>query len=81
MVSSIREDLGEDAVRTGCQIVGGKFADGKWQLSTSRGLFRSPRLIVAQSPWEASRWLDAGLQPTPFKVTALKTQPVSLLVL
>ncbi len=52
-----------------------------WQLATTVGPVRGQRLVVAQSPWEATPWLPKDLWPSKLLNIASKTKPVSLVIL
>lgn len=56
-------------------------ADGKWQLTTSKGAFTAPRLVVAQPPWQALLWLPKHFWPASLLAMANKVKPVSAVTL
>jgi glycine/D-amino acid oxidase-like deaminating enzyme len=72
-----------DRLRLECraQIMAAKQQDRLWTLATTRGTFTAPRLVVAQSPWEAIAWLPKELWPSKLLAITGKTKPVSLVIL
>jgi glycine/D-amino acid oxidase-like deaminating enzyme len=73
-------------VHTRAQIMAARreaMPDGSevWQLATTVGAFRGERLVVAQSPWEATPWLPKDVWPSKLLNIASKTKPVSLVIL
>jgi glycine/D-amino acid oxidase-like deaminating enzyme len=69
------------SVHTRAQIMASKYEDKAWQLATTVGPIRGERLVVAQSPWEATPWLPKDLWPSKLLNIASKTKPVSLVIL
>jgi glycine/D-amino acid oxidase-like deaminating enzyme len=68
-------------VHTRAQIMAAKYEEKTWQLATTVGAIRGQRLVVAQSPWEATPWLPKDLWPSKLLNIASKTKPVSLVIL
>ncbi|HYX39750.1 MAG TPA: hypothetical protein VE954_42185 [Oligoflexus sp.] len=68
-------------MHTRAQIMTAKYEDKIWQLATTVGVFEGQRLVVAQSPWEATPWLPKDLWPSRLLNIAGKTKPVSLVIL
>lgn len=68
-------------VHTRAQIMAAKYEEKTWQLATTVGPIRGQRLVVAQSPWEATPWLPKDLWPSKLLNIASKTKPVSLVIL
>lgn len=66
---------------TDCRIVNAIREADVWKLESEKGEFRAKSLIVAQSPWAALEWLPKQYWPLPVLEIALKTRPVSLVVL
>lgn len=66
---------------TRAQVMAAKFEDKVWTVSSTNGTFQSPRMLVAQSPWEAILWLPKDLWPSRLINIASKTKPVSLVML
>lgn len=66
---------------TSGQIMAAQFEDKIWQLASTAGVFQGKRLVVAQSPWEATAWLPKDLWPSRLLNIASKTKPVSLVSL
>lgn len=66
---------------TKCRIVQSSYHEGSWTLHTEQGEFKAPKLLVAQSPWEAVEWLDQKACPSYFLSLGQKFQPVSLVSL
>lgn len=69
------------SVHTRAQIMAAKYEDKAWQLATTVGPIRGERLVVAQSPWEATPWLPKDVWPSKLLNIASKTKPVSLVIL
>ncbi|MBC7530509.1 MAG: hypothetical protein H7318_02960 [Oligoflexus sp.] len=63
------------------QIMSAKYEEKTWTVSSTNGTFNSPRMLVAQSPWEAILWLSKDLWPSRLINIASKTKPVSLVML
>ena len=63
------------------QIMSAKYEEKTWTVSSTNGTFNSPRMLVAQSPWEAILWLPKDLWPSRLISIASKTKPVSLVML
>ena len=63
------------------QIMSAKYEEKTWTVSSTNGTFNSPRMLVAQSPWEAILWLPKDLWPSRLINIASKTKPVSLVML
>ena len=57
------------------------FAEGSWQLTTTKGVFMAPRLVVAQPPWQGLMWLPKHFWPAPLLAMASKVKPVSAVTL
>ncbi len=57
------------------------FADGSWQLTTTKGVFVAPRLVVAQPPWQGMMWLPKHFWPASLLAMASKVKPVSAVTL
>lgn len=55
--------------------------DDKWVVTSEAGVFEAKKLIVAQSPWQASFWLARSHWPAHLLSLANKTKPVSVVVL
>lgn len=72
---------GSVKVETQCRVIGAAFENNLWTLETERGHFNAPKLIVAQSPWEAALWLPRSLWPSKLLSIATKTKPVSAVTL
>jgi glycine/D-amino acid oxidase-like deaminating enzyme len=68
-------------VHTRAQIMAAKYEEKTWQLATTVGAVTGQRLVVAQSPWEATPWLPKDLWPSRLLNIASKTKPVSLVIL
>jgi len=68
-------------LHTGAQIMAAKYENKTWQVATTVGAFEGERLVVAQSPWEATPWLPKDLWPSRLLNIAGKTKPVSLVIL
>lgn len=62
-------------------ILSTRWADGFWELRCEQNIIHANALVVAQSPWNALHWLPKGFWPAPILQIALKTKPVSLVVL
>ena len=52
-----------------------------WQIDTLQETFTCKKLIVAHSPWESIEWLEKKETPQAVLNVALKTRPVSQVVL
>jgi len=52
-----------------------------WVISTNKGEFKTKRLIVAQSPWQASYWLQRKYWPLPLLKVLHKVSPLSAVCL
>lgn len=74
------QTAGRLRLETRAQIMAGRYED-MWTIATTRGAFSAPRLLVAQSPWEAILWLPKDLWPTALVNISAKTKPVSLVVI
>ena len=57
------------------------FAEGSWQLTTTKGVFVAPRLVVAQPPWQGLMWLPKHFWPSSLLAMASKVKPVSAVTL
>ncbi len=68
-------------ILTRAQIMAAQYEDKMWTVSSTAGTFQSPRLLVAQSPWETIQWLPKDLWPSRLLNIATKTKPVSLVML
>ncbi len=68
-------------VQTRAQIMTAKYEDKTWTVMSTQGTFQGSRLLVAQSPWEASLWLPKDYWPSRLLNIASKTKPVSLVML
>jgi glycine/D-amino acid oxidase-like deaminating enzyme len=69
-------------VATACRAVDAdRDADGDWTVRTECGTFTAPKLIVAQSPWQAAAWLKRSFWPPHVISIASKTKPVSVVVM
>jgi hypothetical protein len=79
----IAELRGQDRLQlmTRAQIMTARYEEKTWQLATTAGVCEGSRLIVAQSPWEATPWLPKDLWPSRLLNIASKTKPVSLVIL
>ena len=66
---------------TRAQIMAARFDEKVWTLSSTQGTFLAPKLVVAQSPWEAILWLPKDNWPSRLINIASKTKPVSLVTL
>jgi hypothetical protein len=62
-------------------ILSARWADRFWELRCEQNIIHAKALVVAQSPWNALHWLPKGFWPAPILQIALKTKPVSLVVL
>ncbi len=71
---------GRVTLQTDCMIVDAKFNNGVWHLDTEKGVVQARYLVVAQSPWEAIMWLPKDQWPTRVLNVALKSKPVSIVV-
>lgn len=78
----IAKPMGETTrLETNAQIMAARYEEKMWSLASTQGSFRAPRLLVAQSPWEAILWLPKDLWPNPLLNLTSKAKPVSLVVL
>ncbi len=69
-------------IRTSTHIVNVKRKeDQSWVLMTDKGLIRAKSIVVAQSPWEALKWLPKEFWPGELLSVCLKTKPTSLVSL
>lgn len=64
-----------------CRIAKAEKNDSEWIVTSESGTFKAPRLIVAQSPWQAAFWLPRSFWPAHLLSLANKTKPVSVVVL
>jgi len=66
-----------------CTIIGASYQQEEkhWVVSTRGGIFLTKTLIVAQSPWDALKWLPKSYWPTDLLQLAIKTKPTSIVVL
>lgn len=64
-----------------CRIAKAEKVEGEWIVTSESGTFKAPRLIVAQSPWQAAFWLPRSEWPAHLLSLANKTKPVSVVVL
>lgn len=90
-------DAGLVELSTGCRVMSATFegklpdpakasgkaalAEGDWKLVTSKGTFSSPRLVVAQPPWQAVAWLPKHFWPASLLAVTSKVKPVSAVTL
>jgi hypothetical protein len=90
-------DAGLVELCTGCRVMSASFdgklpdpaksagkavlAEGDWKLVTSKGTFNSPRLVVAQPPWQAVSWLPKHFWPASLLAVTSKVKPVSAVTL
>ncbi len=79
LIDELRES-GRLRLETRAQIMAARYED-LWTVASTRGAFSAPRLLVAQSPWEAILWLPKDLWPTAVLNLSAKTKPVSLVIL
>ncbi len=68
-------------IATNCRIARAEKKDDRWQVTSGSGTFTAPKLIVAQSPWQAAFWLPRSYWPAHLLSLANKTKPVSVVVL
>ncbi len=73
-------DAGIITLMTNCRVMSASL-EGKWRLTTSKGVFAAPRLVVAQPPWQALLWLPKHHWPAPLLAMANKVKPVSAVTL
>jgi hypothetical protein len=59
------------------QVIGARYLDNQWTLTSKKGQFKGDRLIVAQSVWECIEWLPRNEWPPSYLHLATKTKPVS----
>ncbi len=71
----------EAATQVRNMILSARWADGVWELRCEQNIIHAKALVVAQSPWNALHWLPKGFWPAHILQIALKTKPVSLVVL
>lgn len=69
------------SVFTSCRVVDAAKEGDDWVVEAEAGTYRAKTLVVAQSPWQAVGWLPRALWPTTLLQVALKTKPVSVVVL
>lgn len=89
-------DAGIITLMTSCRVMAASFEgklpdpaksaaknidNGKWHLTTSKGVFTAPRLVVAQPPWQALLWLPKHFWPASLLAMASKVKPVSAVTL
>lgn len=90
-------DAGLLELSTGCRVMSASFdgrlpdpakapgkgalADGMWKLVTSKGVFQTSRLVVAQPPWQAVTWLPKHFWPASLLAVTSKVKPVSAVTL
>ncbi len=77
----IIDSLGDLDVRKPCRIIGARREAEQWFIDTEQGEFCGRSLVVAQPPWLALSWLPKSYWPTPVLNLAMKTRPVSVVVL
>ena len=68
-------------VACGSQIMAARYEAKMWTVAGTRGSFQAPRLLVAQSPWEAIAWLPKEYWPNSLLNLSSKSKAVSLLTL
>lgn len=70
-------------VKTNCEIADAIFHEyqNQWEIITSQGTFHSRALVVAQSPWDAIKWLPKKEWPVDVLNVVNKAKPVSVLSL
>lgn len=71
----------EFQLQLSCQVVDSRYDGQQWYITTEKGLFRSNSLLVAQAPWQALSWIDKKHCPVTVLNQALKTRPVSAVIL
>ncbi|MEY4631098.1 MAG: hypothetical protein RIQ81_1218 [Pseudomonadota bacterium] len=90
-------DAGLVELSTGCRVMSASFdgklpdparasgkgalAEGSWKLVTSKGVFQTSRLVVAQPPWQAVTWLPKHFWPASLLAVTSKVKPVSAVTL
>jgi hypothetical protein len=79
----VQQDSIKDQVicKTQCRIAQAEKVEDCWTLSTEHGILTTKILVVAQSPWQALDWLGKEYWPSALLNIALKTKPVSAVVL
>mgnify|MGYP001205616708 CR=1 FL=1 len=68
-------------IKTGSRILSSRKANNGWELETITGCYKARKLIVAQAPWEASRWLGKSFWPSELSAVATRSKPTSLVIL
>jgi hypothetical protein len=71
----------EESVEVSNMILNVRYENKHWELKCQKDTIVTPHLVVAQSPWNALNWLSKSFWPTPVLHVALKTKPVSIVVL
>lgn len=69
------------SLHAGCRVVNAAREGDMWKIDADGGTYVARSLIVAQPPWEAANWLARALWPPHVLQVALKTKPVSAVVL
>ncbi len=68
-------------LRLDSMVGSAKWNDDAWTLETRAGDVIAKSLVVAHSPWEAIQWLPKDYWPTQVLNLALKSKPVSVVLL
>lgn len=66
---------------TSSRIAKAEKKENNWVVTSETGTFTAPKLVVAQSPWQAAFWLPRSYWPAHLLSLANKTKPVSVVVL
>jgi glycine/D-amino acid oxidase-like deaminating enzyme len=75
------ESSGRVDVHLESRISDAQLEDDVWQLKTTTGRLSAKRLVIAQSPWEASLWLPRPLWPAKLIGLVNRVKPTSSVVL